>query len=101
MYFMLSGTELFPDKSMTETIMSQMNQEPEPLGKRMASRGLTVPADLEAVVTRCLNKEPDERYQNARELEAALRACADHQPDLRTSSGIEAKADVRKVAGDS
>ena len=35
-----------------------------------------VPADLAAVVARCLAKDPKERFQTALELEAALAACA-------------------------
>jgi tRNA A-37 threonylcarbamoyl transferase component Bud32 len=35
-----------------------------------------LPADLEAVILRCLSKRPDDRYADADEVEAALAACA-------------------------
>jgi serine/threonine-protein kinase len=36
-----------------------------------------VPADLEAVVLRCLEKEPGKRFPDADSLDKALAACAD------------------------
>jgi serine/threonine-protein kinase len=36
-----------------------------------------VPADLEAVVLRCLHKNPAQRYPDARSLDQALAACQD------------------------
>jgi eukaryotic-like serine/threonine-protein kinase len=34
-----------------------------------------VPADLQEVILRCLEKEPDRRYQDAATLDKALAAC--------------------------
>ena len=36
-----------------------------------------VPGDLEEVVLRCLEKNPEDRYQDAESLARALAACAD------------------------
>jgi serine/threonine-protein kinase len=35
-----------------------------------------VPADLQRVILRCLEKDPDRRYQDAASLDKALAACA-------------------------
>jgi serine/threonine-protein kinase len=39
-----------------------------------------VPADLQRVILRCLEKDPDRRYQDAMSLEKALAACANASP---------------------
>jgi hypothetical protein len=41
------------------------------------SRCPAVPADLDAVVMRCLDRDPGRRYATAVELDQALAACAD------------------------
>jgi serine/threonine-protein kinase len=73
LYYTLTGTPLFPDRSVTEVIMMHITKVPDPPSSRV--RG--VPDDLERVVLKCLAKEPAERYQSVAELERALAACKD------------------------
>lgn len=72
-YFALTGTPLFPDRSVTEVIMMHITKEPDPPSSRVKG----IPADLERVVLKCLAKDPGARYQSVTELERALAACAD------------------------
>ena len=72
-YFMLTASALFPDRSVTEVIMMQISKMPEP----PSSLVLGVPADLERVVMKCLAKNAADRYQTIEELDRALAACAD------------------------
>jgi eukaryotic-like serine/threonine-protein kinase len=72
LYFMLTGTPLFPDHSVTEVIMMQISRMPD----LPSSRVKDVPADLEQVVMKCLAKEPGARFQSIDELDAALAASA-------------------------
>jgi serine/threonine-protein kinase len=72
-YFMLTASALFPDRSVTEVIMMQISKMPEP----PSSLVLGVPADLERVVMKCLAKHAADRYQTIEELDRALAACAD------------------------
>jgi hypothetical protein len=54
-------------------MVAHVNEAPEPLRRRV--RG--VPSDVEAVVMRCLQKSPAQRYLSARELDEALARCGD------------------------
>ncbi len=71
-YFMLTGGPLFPDSSVNEVILKHISRAPDPPSSRAAG----IPADLDAVVMRCLAKEPGERYASAAAFGAALAACA-------------------------
>ena len=66
----LTGTPLY---MAPESIRApeHLHQEPEPL----SARGVTISAELEAVVLACLDKEPDRRPQSAAELRRRLEAC--------------------------
>ena len=73
-YFMLTGRNVFDGKSVIEVCSHQLLTRPTPPSER---RGAPVPADLEAIILRCLEKSPQDRPRDARELRAALDACAD------------------------
>jgi serine/threonine-protein kinase len=72
-YEVLAGTRAFPGKGITQVMMSVLSSEPQPLTQLNPQ----VPQPLERVVTRCLRKDPDERYQSAGELAAALEVVRD------------------------
>jgi tRNA A-37 threonylcarbamoyl transferase component Bud32 len=71
LYFMLTGTPLFPDKTFSQTILSQISRTPELPSQRL---GAAIPPALEAVVMRCLEKKPERRFQSVRDLEVAIKA---------------------------
>jgi serine/threonine protein kinase len=74
MYFMLTGTPLYPNKTLGEVVMMQISRMPERPSARL---GAPVPRDLEDVVMKCLAKKPDDRYPTVEDVERALSACAD------------------------
>jgi serine/threonine protein kinase len=74
LYFMVTGTPLFPNRSFGDTVMSHVSKVPERPSVRL---GTPVAHDLEAIIMRCLEKWRDARYSSARELDDALAACAD------------------------
>ena len=73
LYFMSTGTPLFPDRSFRDTLLAHAMHDPEPPSSRTGG----IAPDLERVILKCLEKQPAYRYQTARDVEAALAACAD------------------------
>jgi tetratricopeptide (TPR) repeat protein len=72
-YEMLSGKPPFTGSSAQAVLAAQVIQTPEPITQ--ARRG--VPADLAAIVMRCLEKEPASRWQTAGELLQQLDSLSD------------------------
>ncbi len=73
-YFLLTGVPVFEGRTAMEVCAHHLHTAPVPPGRR---NGRAVPADVEAVVLRCLAKEPDARFATAAELVDALAACDD------------------------
>lgn len=71
MYFLLSGRPPFNAKTVVEVLASHLNLIPKSLRELNAA----IPADLDGLVLKCLEKEPSRRFQDVRELERALLAC--------------------------
>jgi serine/threonine-protein kinase len=82
LYYMLTGAELFAKRTVAETLTAHMVQTPDAPSRRLAARGMTIRADLEAVVMRCLAKRREERFASVRELEDALRACGENEGEV-------------------
>ena len=68
LYEMLAGTRPFHEQSAAETMAAIAREDPP----RLAQSGAAVPAALERVVDRCLEKRPEDRFQSARDLAFAL-----------------------------
>jgi eukaryotic-like serine/threonine-protein kinase len=72
-YYMLTAQPVFTGSSAVEVFVQHLHSAPVVPSERL---GGAVPADLEAIVLRCLAKSSEARYQSAAELEHALAACA-------------------------
>lgn len=70
-YYLLSGRFVFEGSSLVEVFGQHIHSPPTPL-----SLLVDVPADLERVVLRCLEKRPEDRFSDARALRGALLGCA-------------------------
>jgi serine/threonine protein kinase len=64
LYEMLTGRRAFEGKSQASLIASIMHVDPPPVS---VLQPLT-PASLDRIVRKCLCKDPDERWQSARDL---------------------------------
>ena len=69
-YHLVTGLPPFVRESSWEVIIAHSRDAVEP-----PSKVRDVPADLERVILKCLEKQPADRYQSAQELAAALAAC--------------------------
>jgi len=72
-YYVLTGKPIFEATTLAEFVGHHLHSEPVP----MRDRDPSLPEDVEAVVMRCLRKEPADRPTGAAELRAELGRCAD------------------------
>ncbi|HEV7557869.1 MAG TPA: serine/threonine-protein kinase, partial [Kofleriaceae bacterium] len=68
-YFLLTGRAVFEGERAADICKQHVEAMPEP-----PSRHGEVPAELEAIIMRCLEKQPADRFATATELAEALRA---------------------------
>jgi eukaryotic-like serine/threonine-protein kinase len=69
LYEMLTGQRAFAGQSQASVIAAILTSEPRPVSQLIP----TSPASLDRVVTSCLAKDPDERWQSASDLSRELR----------------------------
>ena len=68
LYEMATGQRAFEGESSLSTLSSILRDDPKP----MSEVAPDVPPALEEVFTRCLRKNPDDRWQSMKEVQAAL-----------------------------
>ncbi len=68
LYEMLTGERAFEGKSQISVLAAILEKEPKPIAKP----GLPLPPQLEPLVRACLAKNPEERWQTARDLRLEL-----------------------------
>ena len=85
LYEMLSGRRAFAGGSPGQTMAAILRDHPLELSRS----GIDLPVGLDRVVTRCLEKNPNERFQTARDLAFAL----------KEMSGASSTASVAAISG--
>jgi TolB-like protein/Flp pilus assembly protein TadD len=87
LYEMASGLRAFARETAAETMTAILREEPE----EPAPTDTGVAPELQRIITRCLEKSPDERFQSARDLAFDLRSIATQTgaagPTRRPSAG--------------
>jgi len=73
LYEMATGRRAFEGKSKTSLIAAILSAQPAPISSLQAE----VPPALDHVVRKCLEKEPDDRWQSAHDVASELRWIAD------------------------
>jgi eukaryotic-like serine/threonine-protein kinase len=71
-YYLITGQPPFVRSTVAEAIVAHLREPPQPPSMHAPD----VPPDLEAVVLRCLAKDPPERFRDARHLDDALAGCS-------------------------
>ena len=89
-YFLLTGAPWMKGKNLVEICAAHLYETPEPPSKRL---GKPVPASLEALVLKCLAKDPAKRPQSAAEIMDALDAAIDVQPSSEDAHAQESAAE--------
>ncbi len=85
LYEMLTGRKAFEGTSQASLITAIMSSEPRPVSELQSM----TPPVLDWVAKRCLEKDPDERWQSAKDLEAQL------QVIIERGASVEATAHQR------
>ena len=93
LYEMLTGRKAFEGKSQASLIAAILEHEPPSLS---TLQPLT-PAGLDRLVRTCLAKDPDPRWQSARDLERELAWIADSSPSVSAIGDARPSARRRSV----
>lgn len=84
LYELLTGSRAFAGATFVETSYRILNEEPAPL----SGSGRSLPAGLEAIVGRCLEKSPDQRYQSAKDLAFHLESLNANSAEVLSASAL-------------
>ena len=68
LYEMLTGDCAFAGASTAETLAAVVRAQPKPLGEIVPN----TPGDLQKLISRCLRKDPERRFQHAADVKVAL-----------------------------
>jgi WD40 repeat protein len=73
LYEMLSGKRAFQKPTREETMSAILNEDPAPISQV----ALNLPPELQMIVHRCLEKNPEQRFQSAPDLALAMEGVSD------------------------
>lgn len=100
-YFLLTGNPLFDGQSVLEIIKHQAQTTPAPPSQRAK---FPMSRELEAIILKCVAKQPSDRPQSARELAQALSVCKPLSPWTEAEAQTwwrQNMADVTSIADQS
>ena len=72
-FYMLTGRPIFESAATLKVLLSHLHEQAvAPSTVRKKSHGPSITPELDAIILKCLEKSPADRYQSARELFDAL-----------------------------
>jgi Tol biopolymer transport system component len=93
LYEMLTGRRAFSRATAAETMTAILNEDPPELAPETSA---AVPGTLQAILSRCLEKRPDDRFHSAHDLALALQAAG---AGRTTTTSVEPALRKRTVTG--
>jgi serine/threonine protein kinase len=90
LYEMVTGKQTFRKPTSADTMSAILNEDPQSISQVTA----TAPPGLQRVVHRCLEKNPEQRFQSASDLAFALEALSD-SAITSTTSQAHAQQDLQ------
>jgi Tol biopolymer transport system component len=93
LYEMLTGRRAFSRGTAAETMAAILNEDPPELAPEMTA---AVPGALQAILSRCLEKRPDDRFHSAHDLALALQAAG---AGRATTTSVEPAIGKRSATG--
>jgi eukaryotic-like serine/threonine-protein kinase len=94
LYEMLSGKRAFTGDSSVEVMSAILKEEPPPLTETLR----TIPPALDRIVHHCLEKNPAERFQSARDVAFNIASLSDISSTSSGTSGTTAAAAASAAA---
>jgi serine/threonine-protein kinase len=94
LFEMATGRVPFPGSTLGETIAHILHRQPE----AMARFNSEVPAELERITLKCLEKKPEERYPSAKELRVDLQRLKRGTELARVGAGLAPPAGAQQAA---
>ena len=85
LYEMASGKQAFAKPSSVETMAAIVRDDPPPIDEKL-------PPPLRWIIDRCLQKEPEQRYESTRDLYRELKNLRDHFSEAYSSGTLPAVA---------
>ena len=87
LYEMVTGQKAFQGKSQLSVASAILEKEPTPIS---SIKPLTPPA-MDHAIRRCLGKDPEERWQSARDLGGELKWIAETKPSAEATPGEDGR----------
>ncbi len=97
MYELLCGKDPFHGAGLFELLHKHVHDQPDPL--TVANPAIAVPAEMEKIVFKCLEKKPEDRFQTIAELQAALETMNSSSNTVHSPSSEHNKG-VNRLRGD-
>jgi Tol biopolymer transport system component len=93
LYEMVTGQRAFQGDSPLSTVTAVLREEPKPVSHSREG----VPRELERVITRCLRKDPERRWQSMADIKIALRELKEEVDSGGLTAGAAAPRRPRRA----